>query len=368
VFHIVSPGVLNIILPVGISFYTFQSLSYLIDVYRGRVEPDDSFLKISLYISFFPQLVAGPIVRSEDFLPQLNEKKELTADNFCVGIQIFIMGWFKKAVIADRLAVCVDSVFAAPTAFSSAAIWCAAISYAMQIYCDFSGYSDMAIGISRVLGYNLVQNFALPYMSKNPTEFWRRWHISLSSWLKDYLYIPLGGNRKGRYRTYVNLFFTMLLGGLWHGASWNFVIWGGLHGAALIAHKIFIHGKEKYNLHIKNSIAKAVICSISILANDLFVTICWIFFRLQNLSNVKAVLHRMFCYTEGIKYIYVYAVIFAVMLGFIHVWAMIFNRGYGKYIILDLNSFWNKVLLFCSIWIIFAFGYSGETAFIYFQF
>lgn len=237
-FRITNPCSLSIILPVGISFYTFQSMSYTIDVYRNRIKAAE-FLDVALYISFFPQLVAGPIVKAQDFLPQLKEERKITLAGLEKGIQIFAMGMFKKIVLADRLSVFVDDVFATPNAFSSLTVILAIISYALQIYFDFSGYSDMAIGSAKCLGYDIQKNFNLPYISKNPTEFWKRWHISLSSWLQEYLYIPLGGNRKGKTRTYINLMLTMLIGGLWHGANWTFVAWGALHGIGLCIHKSY---------------------------------------------------------------------------------------------------------------------------------
>jgi alginate O-acetyltransferase complex protein AlgI len=230
---------LYIILPVGISFYTFQSLSYTIDVYRKKISAEKDFFKLALYIAFFPQLVAGPIVRAGDFMPQLKEDRNISYDNFKAGIQIFIFGLFKKVVIADWLSVFVDDVFRTPAAFHAISLVLAVIAYSIQIYFDFSGYSDMAIGCAKCLGYDFERNFNLPYISSNISEFWTRWHISLSSWLKEYLYIPLGGNRKGAARTYVNNMLTMLLGGLWHGANWTFVVWGGIHGAALCVHKIY---------------------------------------------------------------------------------------------------------------------------------
>lgn len=220
-------GTLKIILPVGISFYTFQALSYVIDVKRGKIKPESDFVKLALYLSFFPQLVAGPIVKAADFLPQLKEERKVTWNDISCGLQMFIFGLFKKIVLADRISVFVDDVFYAPSAFQWSTIVLAVISYSLQIYFDFSGYSDMAIGCAKCLGYDFKCNFNLPYISQNVTEFWRRWHISLSTWLREYIYIPLGGNKKGRCRQYINLFLTMLLGGLWHGASWTFVLWGG---------------------------------------------------------------------------------------------------------------------------------------------
>jgi alginate O-acetyltransferase complex protein AlgI len=239
IFGIRNVGSLNIILPIGISFYTFQSLSYIIDVYRRNIDAEKNFIKLALYIAFFPQLVAGPIVRASDFLPQLDEERNINFNNFKIGIQIFVFGLFKKIVIADWLSVFVDDVFRTPNVFHAISLILAIIAYSIQIYFDFSGYSDMAIGCAKCLGYDFVRNFNLPYISRNITEFWRRWHISLSSWLKEYLYIPLGGNRKGPIRTYVNNMLTMLLGGLWHGADLTFLAWGGAHGIALCVHKTY---------------------------------------------------------------------------------------------------------------------------------
>jgi alginate O-acetyltransferase complex protein AlgI len=239
IFNIHNVSSLNIILPVGISFYTFQSLSYTIDVYRNKINAEKDFSKLALYISFFPQLVAGPIVRASDFLPQLEENRNISIDNLKTGVQIFVFGLFKKIVIADWLSVFVDDVFRTPNAFHAISLILAVIAYSIQIYFDFSGYSDMAIGCAKCLGYDFIRNFNIPYISRNISEFWRRWHISLSSWLKEYLYIPLGGNRKGIVRTYINNLLTMLLGGLWHGANWTFVAWGGAHGIALCINKIY---------------------------------------------------------------------------------------------------------------------------------
>lgn len=235
----------KIFLPVGISFYTFQTLSYSIDVYRGKITPLTAYVKdaksllaqfgnFAFFVSFFPQLVAGPIVRAADFLPQLLRPSVLTRQQMSQGFWLIIGGLFKKAIISDYISVnFVDRVFAEPAKYSGLENLFAVYGYAVQIYCDFSGYSDMAIGLALLLGFTLPENFRKPYQSASIREFWQRWHISLSSWLRDYLYISLGGNRKGNIRTYINLMLTMLLGGLWHGASWVFIVWGALHGMAL---------------------------------------------------------------------------------------------------------------------------------------
>ena len=247
---------LDILLPVGISFYTFQTLSYTIDIYRKQIEPlsagarswhewGRAFMDFSFYVSFFPQLVAGPIVRASEFLPQIRRPLSLTREASAQAFLLIMGGLFKKAVISDYLKVnFVDRVFDAPLMYSGLENLLAAYGYALQIYCDFSGYSDMAIGLALLLGFRLPENFRNPYAASSIAEFWRRWHISLSSWLRDYLYIPLGGNRLGRWRTYVNLMVTMLLGGLWHGANWVYVLWGALHGTGLALERIFAGKKE----------------------------------------------------------------------------------------------------------------------------
>ncbi len=230
---------LNIILPVGLSFFTFQVISYLVDVWRGEIEACKSRKDFFLYVAFFPQLVAGPIVRAKDFLPQLQQHVGIRWDYIYLGSQVFALGFVQKIFIADRLAMFCDPVFDQPTLYDGSTLWLALLAYSVQIFCDFSGYSHMAIGIALVLGFKLPENFRMPYLALSIADFWRRWHISLSSWLRDYLYIPLGGNRVVPVLVYVNLMITMLLGGLWHGASWNFVLWGAMHGAALCLHRLW---------------------------------------------------------------------------------------------------------------------------------
>lgn len=235
---------LSVILPVGISFYTFQSLSYTIDVYRRRIQPTARFWDFALFVAYFPPMVAGPIERARHLLPQLTKPRRVRLYQSISGLILILLGLFKKVAIADGIAPAVASVFASTGMVSQTDVALATFLFAIQIFCDFSGYSDIARGVSKLLGIELIVNFDLPYFSKNPSEFWRRWHISLSSWLRDYLYIPLGGNKSGPFRTYVNLFITMLLGGLWHGAAWNYVLWGGYQGALLCGHRVFTHGRE----------------------------------------------------------------------------------------------------------------------------
>ncbi|HEY5749540.1 MAG TPA: MBOAT family O-acyltransferase [Chryseolinea sp.] len=276
---------LDIFLPVGVSFFTFQSLSYTLDVYRGTLKPVDHLVDYAFFVSFFPQLVAGPIVRAADFIPQIYKPTVVTKEMLGRAIFLIGCGLFKKAVIADYISVnFVDRVFDAPTLYTGLENLFAVYGYALQIYCDFSGYSDMAIGIALLLGFHFNINFDSPYQSQNITEFWRRWHISLSSWLRDYLYISLGGNRKGKGRTYLNLMITMLLGGLWHGASWRFLIWGGLHGGALAFHKFI---SEKVDLSWRGWKIAGVVLTFH------FVCLCWIFFRAPDLDTVGQILTQI---------------------------------------------------------------------------
>ncbi|HDR68090.1 MAG TPA: MBOAT family protein, partial [Bacteroidaceae bacterium] len=229
-----------IILPVGISFYTFQTISYTVDIYRGKVDPVKHILDFGFYVSFFPQLVAGPIVRASEFVPQLYKRYKLTYEEFGFALFLILKGLFKKMFIGDYIAVnFIDRVFANPAGFSGFENLMALYGYSLQVYVDFSGYTDIATGVALLLGFRLPKNFNSPYKATSVANFWKRWHISLSSWLRDYLYIPLGGNRKGRFRTEVNLMITMLLGGLWHGASWQFMVWGGLNGIGLIIYKLW---------------------------------------------------------------------------------------------------------------------------------
>ncbi len=239
---------LDIFLPVGVSFFTFQSMSYTFDVYRGNLKPLNNFLDYAFFVSFFPQLVAGPIVRAKDFIPQIRKPLFVSKEMFGRAIFLIIVGLFKKAVISDYISVnFVDRVFDQPDLYTGMENLLATYGYAIQIYCDFSGYSDMAIGIALMLGFTFPKNFDAPYKSQSITEAWRRWHISLSSWLKDYVYISFGGNRHGLFRQCVNLMLTMLIGGLWHGASMTFILWGGLHGLLLVIEKLYMVIRRKFN-------------------------------------------------------------------------------------------------------------------------
>ncbi len=224
------PHLLSIILPVGISFYTFQTMSYTIEIYRNKIKPVNNFIDFSLFVAFFPQLIAGPIERASHLIPQIVQKRYVNLPQFNEGCRLIIWGLFKKIAVADRLGIYVDSVYGNLYQHSGLTFILATIFFAFQIYCDFSAYSDIARGLGRLMGFDIMVNFRFPYFARNIREFWQRWHISLSEWLRDYLYIPLGGNRCGKFKTYRNIFITMLLGGLWHGANWTFVVWGLLHG------------------------------------------------------------------------------------------------------------------------------------------
>lgn len=277
---------LSIVLPVGISFYTFQSLSYTIDVWRGEIRALERYRDFLFFASFFPQLVAGPIVRAKQFLPQMAANLYPSASDRSRALRLVVAGLLKKVVVADFVAQnFVDLVFASPMQHTGAECWLAAYGYALQIYCDFSGYTDMAIGIALFLGFRLPDNFDRPYTAATLTEFWRRWHMSLSSWLRDYLYIPLGGNRKGRGRTYLNLFLTMLLGGLWHGASWKFVLWGGIHGIGLALEKWMGIPARVERSRLRRILGAVVTFHV--------VAACWILFRSPSLSVALEFLSRL---------------------------------------------------------------------------
>jgi alginate O-acetyltransferase complex protein AlgI len=294
------PPHLNIILPVGISFYTFQSLSYTVDVYRGKLAAIRDFRSFLLFISFFPQLVAGPIVRAVDFLPQLEKRAEVLPQNLKIGFSLFLVGLVKKVVFADTLGLFVEKIYGQPTAFASLPIILATMAYAVQIYCDFSGYTDMAIGSAVALGFWLPKNFSYPYFAASLTEFWQRWHISLSTWLRDYLYIPLGGNRRGAGRTYVNLLATMLLGGLWHGAKWTFVLWGAYQGVLLAVHRFYsgkVENGERWRWF--NRLRQTGWFRMASVAGTMYlVLIGWIFFRAERFGDLGHLLQK-FVFIDG---------------------------------------------------------------------
>ena len=286
-----NPLSFDILLPVGISFFTFQSLSYTIDIYRGQIKPLDSLLDYAFYVSFFPQLVAGPIIRARDFIPQIRKPIVVTEDMFNRGLFLILAGLLKKAVISDYISVnFVERIFDSPQLYSGLENLLGLYGYAIQIYCDFSGYSDLAIGIALWLGFHFPKNFDSPYKSTSISEFWRRWHISLSSWLRDYVYISLGGNRKGKWRTYFNLVLTMLIGGLWHGAHLKFILWGIMHGIALAINRAYriLLGRDK---NYRGTRWQNVIGGVLTFH---FVLFTWIFFRADSMTIVNQMLTQIF--------------------------------------------------------------------------
>lgn len=278
---------LDIILPVGISFYTFQSISYVVDVYKEKLKPTESWLDYIFFLSFFPALVAGPIVRADYFLPQLEQNRRASSDEIWAGLWLIMVGVIKKALIADYISQYNDLIFNEPTLYTGVQTLMGVLGYTMQIYCDFSGYSDMAIGLALIMGFKLGINFDSPYQSRNLTEFWRRWHISLSSWLRDYVYIPLGGNRKGVFRTYLNNFLTMLIGGLWHGAAWKFVFWGAMHGVGLAVHKMC-------KPILKKIPDNWFTIFLAWLVTFIYVSLLWVFFRASDFDDSVLIIQNIF--------------------------------------------------------------------------
>ena len=363
---------LHILLPVGISFYTFSAVSYLVDVHRGDLKARN-LEDVAAYVTFFPKLTSGPIQRSGNFFEQSAERRNVGFSTFLPGVQIFVFGLFKKLVMADRLSVFVDQVYETPMIFSSFSIFLGVIAYSFQIYFDFSGYSDMAIGAAKMLGYDLPVNFNLPYLAHNVTELWKRWHITLSTWLMKYVYISLGGNRKGKARTYLNLVLTMVIGGIWHGANWTYIIWGFLHGIALAVHKAWMTltgSNEKKHGALSNVLSIAV--------TFLFTTFCWIFFRAPSLHAAMTIIRRLFTFQTGVNQPYFWlfitvAMYFAAMLP-----AVLRSRGRelkanklntsfvkAEYPVLDLSKFWNLVAFFVFCGLLIALAYTGGSPFIY---
>ena len=361
VFGITDYVTLNLVLPLGISFYLFQAMSYLFDIKMGKVEVEKDLIKLSAYISFFPQITSGPIVKSKDFLPQLDRLHRIRKENVYAGLELFLFGLTKKIVIADRIGEAVDAVYSAPAAYNGISVLFAIIGYSFQIYCDFSGYSSMAIGIAKIWDFDLGENFNIPYLAKNPSDFWRRWHISLSTWFRDYVYIPLGGNRKGKIRTYLNLFITMVLSGIWHGANGTFIVWGIVHGLGSALHKLFgdvqkSRGK-KYNI-------PAV---LSVIINFVFVSIAWVIFRADNMGMFFTIMKSLFN-TSGLMYINAYVVIFIIM--FVLANILIARKADWKMpeFYINLDKFSGKLLVAVWAWLVVMLMYCGNTAFIYAKF
>jgi len=283
-----TPFTHNMILPIGISFYTFQSMSYTIDVYRRKMLPENHFGIMATYVAFFPQLVAGPIERATNLLPQFHEKQKFDENRTVEGLQLILWGFFKKVVIADRIAIYVNSVYNNVDDHTGWTLILATFFFTFQIYCDFSGYSDIAIGTAKIMGFDLMENFRQPYFSQSIREFWGRWHISLSTWFRDYLYIPLGGNRVSLWRNLLNLFIVFVVSGLWHGAGWTFIIWGFLHGVAIVILALFRH----YNIDLLPGKNAAMVVT-RVLITFVFVSFAWIFFRANSLADAQYIVSHL---------------------------------------------------------------------------
>ena len=361
---------LDIFLPIGISFFTFQSLSYTIDIYRNQIQPVRSWTDYLFYVSFFPGLVAGPIVRAKDFIPQIYKKPTLLYNNMGEALYLIICELFIKCVISDYISVnFVDRVFDAPTLYTGVENLMGVYGYALQIYCDFSGYSDMAIGIALLLGFRFNINFNSPYQSATITEFWRRWHISLSTWLRDYLYIPLGGNRKGKYRTYINLIITMLLGGLWHGAALRFILWGAIHGVALAIHKLFI---TIFGLKASGEDMPLGQRVISTIFTFHIICLAWIFFRADTMVKAVEMLTQIFTQFKPevfMQFVTGYRMIFILMItGYIiHFMPKKVDSTLQQAVI--RMPLLGKALLLCAaIFIVIQMKSADIVPFIYFQF
>ena len=354
----------NVLLPVGISFYIFQAVGYAVDVYRGTIKAEKNFVVYALFISFFPQLVAGPIERAKNMLPQFREKHKFSYENFDAGLRLMIWGFFMKLCVADRVSTYVDAVYNNYMEHSGVSLLLATFFFTFQIYCDFAGYSLIAIGSSKMMGFTLMENFHRPYFAKSIKEFWRRWHISLSTWFKDYLYIPLGGNRVGHYRHLWNLFVTFLVSGIWHGANLTFVLWGSLHGLYQIV------GIEKNRLLPKVNVSKRLHAVFNCLVTFVLVMFAWIFFRANDLHSAFSIIAKIFTdrgplFTgEGIP---------SLLLGFMCIGILMLKEIKDEMSIkvhaLNAENYWVRIIsisLFIAFIILTA-SFNGG-AFIYFQF
>ncbi|WP_028321896.1 MBOAT family O-acyltransferase [Desulfatiglans anilini] len=357
-------GTLNLILPLGISFYTFSVMSYVIDVYRGHLKACRDIGDFLLFVLYFPKLVAGPIVRAGDFLPQLNAVPVQSKERVFQGVRQFVIGLAKKMFVADRLAAFADTVFINADLLNAPTVWLGVVAFTVQIYCDFSGYSDMAIGLSRVIGYDLNENFRIPYLSSSITEFWRRWHISLSLWFRDYVYIPLGGNRHGSLHTYVNLMATMLLCGLWHGAAWTFVAWGGMHGVALVVERM-IRGEQKSmasTLQNKNEVGFRFLQWTSTL---FFIIIAWVFFKASSFSQAGTVIRALFRLDNGFGWYPPLAIFLISTVAILH---GVYLTRFQSVMILEKNNFFSMTTLFLIFYLCLVFVPTEFEPFIYSQF
>ena len=361
---------LKLILPIGISFYTFENLSYTIDVYRGKFKPVSSFLDYCFFLSFFPKLVMGPIVRASDFIPQIRKDIYITKEDIAKGLYLILGGLFKKVVISDYIYVnYVQYIFDDPSRHSGIECLLGVYGYAMVIYCDFSGYSDMAIGMARWMGFSINENFDSPYQSSSITEFWRRWHMSLSSWLKDYLYISLGGNRVGKFRQYINLMITMLLGGLWHGAHFNFIVWGAMHGLALAFDKMRVSLAARFKFNMEKSKLFTV---LGVVLTFHFVCFCWIFFKASTFHDAQTILVQIFTNFNATAWkpmLSAYGLVFGVMLiGYIIHFVPKSYETFSVNVLSRISIVGRVAIMLIFIWLIIQVKQSDQVMPIYLQF
>ena len=373
----------DIILPVGISFYTFQAIGYIVDVYRGEIKAERNFFKYALFVSFFPQLVAGPIERSKNLLCQIDNPQKFNFERMREGLLITLWGYFLKIVIADRIAIFVDIVYDNYILYEGVYLIVASLLFAVQIYCDFAGYSIIAMGVAKILGFQLMENFNAPYLAQSVSDFWRRWHISLSSWFRDYVYVPMGGSRKGKQRKYANLFIVFIISGLWHGASWNFVAWGGINGIFQIIGDLLKPIREKINLFFKMNETLLGHKIAKMLVTFVLVDFTWIFFRAESIYDaiqmIKSiitvhnweVLFDQSLYTVGLEqrsfYIMEFSIIILILMDIAK------YKGIKVREIIIKQELWCRWFCYlCAIMFILVFGIWGTdydaAGFIYFQF
>ncbi|NND99774.1 MAG: MBOAT family protein [Pirellulaceae bacterium] len=355
---------LGLILPVGISFFTFQTLSYTIDVYRRKLKPTDRFLDFALFVAFFPQLVAGPIVRARELLPQLAVVPQFSKRRMYGGAQQMLRGAVKKVLLADRLGEMVDVVFAGPDLYSGITIWIAVLAYAGQIYYDFSGYSDIAIGAAKMLGYRFPVNFRHPYLATSMADFWHRWHMTLSRWLRDYLYISLGGNRRGPWMTYRNLMITMTLGGLWHGAAWTFVLWGIWHGTALAIERAFVQVRSIRSIFGRSTIG-SLGAPLKWLATMLVVLVGWVLFRSPDLPAALSMLRRMATLDSGIAW---FPPLVLGALACLIIEHLMWRTKLHRAMRLPALAWYSPIATTVMIWALLLYAPRGFRPFVYFQF
>ena len=350
---------INIIIPLGISFYTFRFISYLIDIYRKNIKTG-VLLNFSIYGTFFPIIASGPISRAIFFIPQLN-KIEISLKNLYAGFRLFTIGLFLKVFVADRIASYVNYFYENHDIFDSVTTWMAALSYSIQLYCDFAGYSSMAIGLSLMLGIQIEENFNFPYLAGSIIDFWKRWHITLSLWIKDYLYIPLGGSRKGKERKYFNLLIAMTLCGLWHGAAWTFVIWGFLHGILIVINHLWRGSNYQSYLTKFPRLYSFASWTLTFLS----VTLCWVFFRSSNVGEAVAILQKLFSFNNaGVTWFHPFVIFILLSTFLFH----LLSNLKLKFISLPLENKVTLTILFCLLWLVIVFYPEEFQPFVYFQF